>query len=209
VLIPVALVIFQPQAAFNPAVPEPVKYPNPAGLTIGNTESGVLLEEYGDFQCPACKRFDESVFPLLLADYIEPGLVSFTFRTLPILDSSSPDRESHLAAEAALCAADQDAFWPYHDMLYANQDTPNSGRFLQPNLEQMAAALDLDVAAFSECLTSGTYREDVVNQLRLGLQSGIQATPTLVLNGEVLEWATYAELQALLDAAVETAANAG
>jgi protein-disulfide isomerase len=208
-LIPGVLLLANNQSTYTPALPEPVEYPNPDRLTIGNPKSAVHLEEYSDFQCPACMRFHDSIFPLLLEEFIEPGLISFTYKPLPILDSNSPDRESHLAAEAALCAADQDSFWPYHDVLFANQGTPNSGQFLQKNLEAMAEALNLNTETFSECLDEGTYTGDVQKQLMLGLNNGIQATPTLVLNGEILEWETYGELQELLNAAVNAAEDAG
>ncbi|MBN1265606.1 MAG: DsbA family protein [Anaerolineales bacterium] len=206
-LIPAIFLLLNNRSTYTPVIPGPVEYPNPDGLTIGSSEALLQLEEYSDFQCPSCRRFHESIFPLLLEEYIQPGLISFTYKPLPILDSSSPDRESHLAAEAALCAADQDSFWPFHDVLFANQGTPNSGQYLPKNLEVMAEGLNLDTAAFSDCLSSGTYTGEVEKQLFLGLQEGIQATPTLVLNGEILEWAAYGELQEILNKTIEEAQN--
>jgi protein-disulfide isomerase len=201
-LIP-AVILLSPDQSYTPVVPDLISYPSPQGLTIGNPDSAVSLEEYSDFQCPACGRFHDTIFPLLLEEYIRPGRISFTYQPLPILDSRSPDRESHLAAEAALCAADQDSFWPYHDVLFANQGQPNSGQYKQKNLIAMAEALDLDTDTFSDCLKSGKYTSDVQKMLVLGLQNGVQATPTLVLNGEILQYSTYGELQQILDAAIQ------
>ena len=67
--------------------------------------------------------------------------------------------ESTWAAEASECAADQDAFWEYHDLLFDKQAGENRGAFDKENLKQWAADLDLDTEAFNECLDSGKYTE--------------------------------------------------
>lgn len=199
-LLPAGFMLAQ-NNSFTPVLPDPVEYPSPDRLTIGSPEASLVLEEYSDFQCPACKRFHDSIFPVLLSDYIEPGHIAFTYQPLPILDSRGGN-DSQKAAEAALCAADQDSFWPYHDVLFANQGEINSGRYSENNLVAMANALGLDEKAFSDCLSSDTYSSEVQDMLVDGLGRGIQATPTLVLNGEILEFSTYGELQQILDEAV-------
>jgi hypothetical protein len=60
--------------------------------------------------------------------------------------------ESRQAAEASECAAEQGAFWPYHDRLYERQAGENRGAFSQDNLKRFAVELGLNGQAFDACL---------------------------------------------------------
>ena len=91
--------------------------------------------------------------------------------------------ESQWAAEASECAAEQDAFWEYHDFLYENQNGENRGAFSQDNLIQFAGQLGLDEDAFNQCLDSGKYTDIVQQEKQIAQQLGVQSTPTFVING--------------------------
>ena len=92
--------------------------------------------------------------------------------------------ESQWAAEASECAAEQGAFWEYHDALFASQAGENKGAFSQDNLKQLAAGLKLDSAAFDECLDSGRYTQVVEEEVAFSQSLGVRSTPTFLLNGE-------------------------
>ncbi len=94
--------------------------------------------------------------------------------------------ESFWAAEAAECAADQEAFWEYHDALFANQAGENQGAFSQAKLKQLAGTLGLDQTAFDACLDTGKYTELVRTETRNASTLGVQSTPTFLINGEPL-----------------------
>lgn len=92
--------------------------------------------------------------------------------------------ESFRAAEASECAADQGAFWEYHDLLFANQNGENRGAFNDENLKALAAELDLDSEEFNQCLDSGKYTE-IVNTATGAAQSiGVRSTPAFIINGQ-------------------------
>ena len=93
-------------------------------------------------------------------------------------------QESQWAAEASECAADQDAFWEYHDYLFENHGGENRGAFNQENLKQFAVDLGLDPDTFNACLDSGKYTQIVQSETSAGQQIGIQSTPTFLLNGQ-------------------------
>jgi len=93
-------------------------------------------------------------------------------------------QESTWAAEASECAADQDAFWEYHDYLFDHYGGENQGVFSYENLKGFAAELGLDTETFNECLDSGKYTEAVQAQTGTGQQIGIQSTPTFLVNGQ-------------------------
>jgi len=91
--------------------------------------------------------------------------------------------ESLWAAEASECAAEQNAFWEYHDYLYESQNGENRGAFGKDNLKQFAGQLGLDTDKFNQCLDSGKYIEIVEREKQLTQQLGVQSTPTFLING--------------------------
>lgn len=91
--------------------------------------------------------------------------------------------ESQWAAEASECAADQDAFWEYHDKLFNSQQGENQGAFSKDNLKAFAEDLGLDTEQFNECLDSGKYTSIVQSETNLARQIGVQSTPSFLING--------------------------
>jgi protein-disulfide isomerase len=89
--------------------------------------------------------------------------------------------ESDWASEASECAADQDAFWEYHDHLVNNQ-----GDYSKDNLKAFADELGLDTDTFNQCLDSGKYTSLVQSQTEIARQMGVQSTPSFIINGKAL-----------------------
>ena len=94
--------------------------------------------------------------------------------------------ESQRAGEASECAADQDAFWEYHDKLFDSQSGENQGAFNQDNLKRFAVELGIDTQAFDECLDSGKYTSIVLNETQSAQALGVRSTPSFLINGEPL-----------------------
>jgi protein-disulfide isomerase len=110
---------------------------------------------------------------------------------MPIISQApldSPDNESVQAAEAALCAADQNQFWPYSEALYAAQGAENSGVFSDDMLKQTAADLNLDTETFNACLDSGEKQDEVLKLRQEGIDSGVQGTPTFLINDQLVSY---------------------
>jgi protein-disulfide isomerase len=136
------------------------------------------------------------VKPQLVSDYVEPGLVRFEFH-----DYAFRGPEAVQAAEAAACAADQGAYWRYHDTLYLNQNGPNS--LNDARLKQMAETLGLDTGAFNQCLDSGEKNAGVEASIADAQAQGIDSTPTILINGtELAEWHDYNAVKQAIDTAL-------
>ena len=91
---------------------------------------------------------------------------------------SSAGSRARGAAEAARCAGDQGHFWEYHDLLFANQQS------LAPDdLKRHASTLQLDPGQFAACLEQGAHRAEITADLEEGARHGIEATPTVFING--------------------------
>lgn len=179
-----------------PALPESIPA---SGSRLGAEDAPVELVEWGDYQCPGCGIFAQEIEPRLIEQYVEPGEASFEFRAFSFLGD-----ESFRAAEAAACAADQGAFWRYHDTLYANQRGENQNAFSDVRLKEIARVLALDTAAFNECLDSGEKRAEVEASAAAAREAGINSTPTFLVNGtRVEDWRNWDAVSAAIDSALE------
>lgn len=149
---------------------------NTKKLIIGDADAPVTIIEYGDFQCPICKRFFEQTEPALISKYIDTNKVKIEFRVETHLGE-----ESIAAGEAAYCANDQNAFRAFHNELYRAQSGINSGAFSNENLKLMAKKLNLDTAKFNNCLDNGAYRQVVIDSNAEAQERGVTATPTFFI----------------------------
>jgi protein-disulfide isomerase len=158
----------------------------------GPDAAEVTIIEYGDFDCPTCKAFfDSGVLDHVLNDY--PDQVRLVFRHLPIITPVSPK-----LAEASECAADQGAFWAFHDLLYKRAPTQPS------QMPDLARALGLDLPGFTACLDSGRYASLVQSEIEEGSRYGFHATPSFLINGEPLIGPpSYDQLKKRIDAALQ------
>jgi protein-disulfide isomerase len=180
-------------AASAPSAPPAAQ----AGRVRGVESAPVAIEEYADFQCPACGQFARTTEAQLLRTYVANGQVKIVFHHFAFLGM-----ESSWAAEAAECAADQGRFWDLHDRLYASQAGENRGAFSKANLKKMGDDLGLG-ASFAACVDSGRHAQDVRDSTAAGTDRGVRATPTLFVDGRKIEGAaTYEQLKTIIDAAL-------
>ncbi len=204
-LIITALLIAQNNKPVGEIVaPEPQTYAQVSGQSIGDPNAPVKIDEYSDFQCPYCGVFGRETFPLILRDYVQTGLVYFTFHNFPVVDGGSATKESTHAAMASVCAAQQGKFFEFHDVLFANQTGENIGDFTEKRLYAMAEMSGLDAAAFDACYGDPATAEAVDMDKAAGLRAGIEHTPSFMINGTLLVGAQpYSEFQSAVQAAME------
>lgn len=177
------------------------------GKAVGNPNAKVMIEVYEDFQCPSCKEYVNSVEKQLTeSTYISDGQVYYVFRQYPFIDSNSVTKESHQAANASMCALEQERFWDYHDILFANQGTvENGGSFNDKRLQAFAESLGLDMTAFNACFGADKYSADIEADFQKGETAGVTGTPTVFLNGTKVSPGfvpTYDQLKSAIDTAL-------
>jgi protein-disulfide isomerase len=196
-----ALVIYRQQSLVSSIViPEEYAYPESDGVALGDPDAPVVIEEFSDFQCPACQFFhDNSLFPVV-EEYVSTGKVYYIYRQFPIIDSRSTTKESQAAALASYCAAEQDQFWPYHDVLFANQIGENVGGYSEARLMAFADLVDVDTSEFRDCLREERYRAQLEEDFQRGVEAGVNSTPTLLINGQIARGAIpYVQLQQFIE----------
>jgi protein-disulfide isomerase len=152
-----------------------------SGQVRGQASAPVTIDEWADFQCPACGMFVRNTEPTLISTYVASGQVKIVFHDFAFLGE-----ESSWAAEAAQCAGEQGKFWEYHDKLYASQRGENQGAFSKDNLKKFGSDLGLG-PAFAACVDSGKYAQTIRDEQKTGEDAGVKATPTLFVNGQKLE----------------------
>jgi protein-disulfide isomerase len=146
----------------------------------GENSAKVTIVEFGDFQCPYCKKMYE-VFNQVREAYGEK--VRFVWKDFPLV---SIHDQALAAAEAGRCAQMQGKFWQMHDLLFENQDGLSESLYIS-----LASELGLDQTAFSKCL-SDHETTDLINQnISEGQSLGIMSTPYFYINNIVGEEVIY------------------
>jgi protein-disulfide isomerase len=162
---------------------------------LGPADAPVTIIEFSDFECPFCKRFHDETFDRILDTY--EGRVRYVYRDFPL---SSIHPAAQKAAEAAECADEQGQFWAIHEQLFAAQaDWANASNVTEA-LKSYAAELGLDGSEFDECLDTGRYAAEVLEDLSDGTAYGIMGTPTFYVNGVELAGAQpFSAFQEVID----------
>jgi protein-disulfide isomerase len=168
-----------------------------AGMVLGRTDAPVRVEVYEDFQCPVCKRWGEDVFPGLVRNELTSGTASLTYRGYAFI---GPD--SFVAARAAWAAERQGKFWDMWATLYANQGLhENAGAFTTDRVVAMADLLGLDHARFVADLGSAEAKAAVDGSSAAAVAAGVTGTPTVAVNGTLVDGSGYAAVSAAIAAA--------
>ena len=137
----------------------------------GNPNAPVAIVEFVDYECPHCK-FVQPVLRQILEEY--PEEVKVYFKNYPL----GTHTNARQAAEAAMAAHKQGKFWPFSDKVWANSDA------LTPAvLERIAKEVGLDVDQWRADAASPATQSRVQADRDEGRTLGIEATPTIYVNG--------------------------
>ncbi len=149
--------------------------------TKGSTTTGVVLIEYGDFECPACGQY----YPIVKQVYeTYKDRITFQFRHFPLVQIH---QNAFAASRAVEAAGKQGKFFEMHDMLYENQtswrNTSNAISFFDTYAQQ----LGLDIAKYKQDFASEEINDAINADMREGQNAGATSTPTFVLDGKKIE----------------------
>lgn len=144
----------------------------------GSDTAPLTVYEVADFQCPFCEEFTRTVEPELDSAYVATGKVKWVFVNLPL----HTHRLGWAAAEAAMCAGGvAGAFWPMHDLLYANQATWSSRDDPMPLFETYAKEAGVPLDAFRDCVLRDRVATLLLQDVTSVVSAGISATPTFIV----------------------------
>jgi protein-disulfide isomerase len=220
VAIGAAVVLSRPQSYsasdfVSPSVSTPSTIPS-NGHTLGQPNAPVTLVVYSDFRCTGCAAFYRGQEPQLIDNYVATGKLKILYQDYTLIDQIDASQgiqtsASLDAANAGLCAADENAFWKYHDWLFTNQSpTEDPSAFTVDRLIGIAKAAGIDDPTFEACVREGKHDSDVATEMS-SAPSKINSTPTLFVNGKLVTSSlggnyqpTYADIATVIDAALAT-----
>ena len=179
------------------------------GVTL--TSRAPTVSVFEDFRCPVCKTL-EGAFGDTIEQAATAGKIKVVFHFKTVIDGNLGSDNSQTAASNALCAADQGAFWKYHDALYANQ--PKEGTlFTKADFTTYAEQAGINGAkltAFQACVDAGKYMNYVKSTEDASFKAGISGTPAFYINGQSVKWQAFAGAEGQPDtAAFEKAITTG
>jgi protein-disulfide isomerase len=162
----------------------------------GLATAPVLVEEYGDYQCPACGLLHAQTGPTI-NQLVKAGTIRFAFHPFAFIGP-----ESVSAAAAAECVADSGNYFAMWDVLYNNQFPENSGALTTDRLVAFAQQAGVTNPATLQCIRSGMYKGWVQKVTQQGSQRGVNSTPTVFVNGQALADRSPRGLLAAVNAAM-------
>jgi protein-disulfide isomerase/uncharacterized membrane protein len=152
----------------------------------GPAQAPIRVTEFSDFLCPFCKNIAGAFASYLPAS---GGRVSVYFKNYPLdsecnrnVAASVHPGACHLA-RGALCAHEQGRFWPYHDKVFFGTPPANPTK---ADVARLAGEAGLDAAAFQACVDAPRIKEKLAAEIAEARASGVDATPTLFVNGKRL-----------------------
>jgi protein-disulfide isomerase len=170
----VAAVLILPNFRTNTAF---ASRPNANDNVMGDPNAPITITEYSDYRCSHCGAFVLETEPLLIEDYIKTGKVKFMYRSM----GGWSGEQSLLGIEASYCAGEENKFWEYHDILFANQGASLD----MTNFVTWAEAVGLDTDAFKKCMDERRYQARADQDEQDGYALGVQGTPTFFLTYSV------------------------
>lgn len=148
------------------------------GIAKGDPSAPLVVQEFADYQCPACAAFAALTARALDEQYVKTGKVRWIFFDFPITQIHA---NALPAAQAARCAGEQGNYWGMHDLLFARQREWSPERNPVGRFREYARALRLDPDALADCIDSGRFRDVVLQSRARGDALGVEATPTVLI----------------------------
>lgn len=173
-----------------------------SGIGLGDPEAPVTVVEFADPQCPFCADYSRDVFPGLVEKYVRPGRVRMELRLLDFIGS-----DSTRLAQAAYAASLQGGIWRFADLAYARQGAENSGYGDDAFIQSVASDAGLDAGKVLADSDSDQVQALLEQARQEAGDAGVKSTPSFLVGptGGELEPATAAELDAAIEAALESA----
>jgi protein-disulfide isomerase/uncharacterized membrane protein len=177
----------------------------------GPPQAAVRIVEFSDIQCPACRRA-YSILESILADY--SGSVQLVHKNYPLDNACNPLIKHKLhehacyAAEYARCAGEQGQFWEALELLFTLDvfTAEKAPDLVRKDLLDSAKFIAVDREALERCLSDGSQRSAVIEDIRQGNELGVENTPSIWINNRKVSMPSEAALRAIVEFIVKSPA---
>jgi protein-disulfide isomerase len=180
-----------------------VDAPAPDSPWKGGEKAKVVMNIFSDFQCPFCKRAEDTVSQVEKA-YGDKIRIVWRHKPLPM------HKDAPLASQAAqeiYAQKGNKGFWQYHDILFKHQGEPDG--LARASLEKYAEEMGgIDMAKFKKSLDAGTHKAFVDSESAVADKAGISGTPAFVINGYFISGAQpFSKFKKVIGLALKDAAK--
>jgi protein-disulfide isomerase len=175
----------------------------------GAKASKVVVVNFDDFECPFCSRMHQTLFPQILKEYGDR--VTFIYKDYPLVEIHP--WATHAAVDAnCLASQNSDAYWDFADYIHSNQREVNNEKTPSARTDALDRLTisqgqkhNLDVGKLQSCIKAQDETA-VKASMKEAEGVGVDATPTLFINGQKLDGAVpVSEVRAALDQALKDA----
>lgn len=143
---------------------------------LGNPDAPITIVEFSDYECPFCRKWHVETWPQIQAKYGEQ--VRLVYRDFPLYGMHA---NADPAAQAANCAGEQEAYWPFHEALFKAERSYDTSLY-----DEIATNLGLDLPSFQACIKDQRYAQEVLDDYQWAAELGVSSTPTFFVNGVAL-----------------------
>lgn len=152
---------------------------------MGDPDADTWVVEFGDYRCPVCQDFEQQVKPAI-EPMIEDGSVAFYYIDIH-LDQFRPQNEQASIAAQCVLEQDQDEFWEFHRGLYDQLQTLDYDTESMVSLaEQTTEGIDMN--ELETCIEEEQTMDNIVGDNQIAQDQGVTSTPTVVVNGSIVQW---------------------
>lgn len=154
--------------------------------TLGETDAPVTVVEFGDFKCPACKAWGETIFPQLVEEFVNTGKVKFSY--VNVLFHGDESKLGSVAAEA-IYKQKPDSYWEFHKNLFKEQpETDHDSLWItMDKIKNIAASIPgIDLEKLEDEMQSQSVINNVNKDEMLVSEFKVQQTPSIMVNGTML-----------------------
>lgn len=160
----------------------------PQDRVLGKADAPITIVEYASLTCPHCAHFAKDVLPTIEKKWIEPGKAKLVLRPFPL-------DEPALRAEMLARCVPPERYYPLIDTLFRTQETWAVAKDWHAALERVARVAGMSPKEFEACLANKALEDQIVqSRLTASTQLGVDATPTIFVNGKKFEGRPTAEV---------------
>lgn len=156
------------------------------GIEQGSENASVVVHEFLDYQCPACRTAALNFVEDFKSRYVESGQVRFVYLDFPL---TRIHQNAISSSVSAWCADRHDIFNEYQKVLFQRQDDWEDlpGSEAREMYVEIAGSLGAEEEGFNECMDSEEIKTTVQENLNAGRSFGVRGTPTFFVNGELIQ----------------------
>lgn len=176
--------------------------------TLGEEDAPVTVVEFGDFKCPSCKAWGETIYPQIVEDYLLSGDVKFSY--VNVLFHGEESTTGALAAESVF-KQDPDYYWDFHKAVFDAQPEVNHDDVWLSQEKMLEIAKDypsVDQDQLKRDMEEGLTKPQVDIDEKLYTKHEVAQTPTIKINGVTIEDPfDYEKIKEMIDQELEANRN--